>query len=821
MKTLTSLFFLFFLSINYAQLTAIEWTGDTSKFDTRTDTLKLKDLENTGFASIYTNSKASVNAKWEITSRLEFAPSSSNGIDYILTADSRNSKNYHGYFLHIGETGSNDALELYRKDGESSVLLKRGIESRFSNELDSFKLIVTRDQDFNWNIETARSNETELIQEIVIVDSTYLTSNYFGLALNFTSTRSDKFSFWNIQTSGESLTDTTAPFVVTARPISDSSILINLSEEVLINSEINATINGSIFRHISKPTKQQLLFTFTPFLEGENLVFNLGLVSDLNGNKLELFELLFTYHETKKYDVLITEVYPDPEENSTLPNAEYIEIYNNSGLDLDLNKWLLKDFTSEIVLPQITLRPVEVLVLAEKKDSSLFSEISNILLIDKLPTLNNTNDRVSLHDSTGKEIHSLYYSSRHVTSGESIELSNTGKPCLTNYLLNTGGSPGTLTTTNREKVNYAIDIKPYKDSIVVSSAIDSLFLDELEVIIDNEIASNFLLNAQNDLSIHLPTSLLFNEPYFLEIKNFSYCDKTKIDTTLRFILTDKPEENEVIFTEVLFNPDNGISEFIEIYNATEDEFFTMNDLYLEYVNVTTGEIRSRIKIENNTVLEPQTYYVICKDKRSILDHYLTMPDRVIEVSLPTLNNDRGTLRLSNKDTTQIDCVSYDEEWHSNIFSKSEKKGKSLERIDLNDSGKNMDNWFSSSFQNNYASPTFQNSVFDNTTSTTDKINLNRANVSPDGDGFEDFVFLLYKDLPDGTLMNVTLFNSLGKKERTLLFNRIVNKEGKAKLDFSREGFNPEIGIHVLLIELTYADGKSEQFKLALTVNKKF
>lgn len=820
MKHIVTLTSLIIFQTTFCQLTTLKkWSGDTANFIFTGNHIRLNDTNKIGKSSLFTPSQASINAVWEITSRLEFNPSINNGINYILTSDATDTENYNGYFLHIGKNGSDDALELWRQEGTESYLLNTGTLGRFGTELDSFKIKVARDSSYLWDVKTDLFNGNGLETEFKMSDSTFRTSQYFGFSAHYTTTRSDKYSFNNIHISGNSLLDTVKPYVINSRIMTDSSILVSFSENVIINTNILAHVDHKAHINVTTASRDELLFTFSSFPTNELFLFSLEQVLDLHGNYSEKYEKEFSLFKPQLYDVVITEVYPQPSEESNLPNAEYIEIYNNSGTELNLKNWYLKDLTSNIRLPEITLKQDSILVFAESKNELLFTGINNVFFIESLPSLNNSGDIITILDPMKNEIHGFSYQKKLIEEGKSIELSDIKRPCLTKHLLIPGGSPGTKFNGNSKTIDYSLQILTSLDSVEIISTIPLELSHDLSISINGRNTQTIHETQENTITISPKNPLELNLENLMEIENLRFCDGHEIDTSTSFVFTEVAKENELLITEVLFNPLTDISEYIEIYNNTEDKIFRLNDIILQTLKL--DEIKNNTAFTTPLLLHPHQYYIICNDKTSILKNYEAEENRIIETNLPILHNDDGVLQLISKDSILLDCVKYNTDWHSKLFTTTEKKGKSLERINLNKSGKDKYNWFSSSSENNYGSPTYENSAQSKITSSTTELSLTRENVSPDGDGFEDFTFLSYSQLPNGTLINVTLFNSSGQKLNKLIQNEVLNESGNVLLDLSHDGFNPSMGIHVLRVELNYPDGKQEQKKLAITVNKKF
>ena len=91
-----------------------------------------------------------------------------------------------------------------------------------------------------------------------------------------------------------------------------------------------------------------------------------------------------------------------------MPDVEFIEIFNRSENTASLDGWSLSDGSSIMRLPETVIAPGEYVILTS--DSSLFpSNIKSIGSSD-FPSLNNSDDNLTLTDSSGKTIDSVHYS---------------------------------------------------------------------------------------------------------------------------------------------------------------------------------------------------------------------------------------------------------------------------------------------------------------------------------------------------------------------------------------------------------------------------
>ena len=92
--------------------------------------------------------------EWRFWIRENFSPSANNYAEVWLMADSANLRqSARGYFLRFGKAGSQDAIELYRKDPDGEMLICKGPDAAIAS---SFKMAVkvNRDVAGHWTLLT-------------------------------------------------------------------------------------------------------------------------------------------------------------------------------------------------------------------------------------------------------------------------------------------------------------------------------------------------------------------------------------------------------------------------------------------------------------------------------------------------------------------------------------------------------------------------------------------------------------------------------------------------------------------------------------------
>src|SRR6185295_2101412 len=145
-KTCTIIFFVGLTSVCFGQLqddfsdgdfsNNPVWSGSTSQFSVNSS--KQLQLNNTVAGQSYLSTPFSTNSldgfEWQVYVKQAFSSSASNyGRVYLTSDQSDLTKPLNGYYLQFGEANSNDAIELFRQSGSTSVSVCRGTNAAIAN----------------------------------------------------------------------------------------------------------------------------------------------------------------------------------------------------------------------------------------------------------------------------------------------------------------------------------------------------------------------------------------------------------------------------------------------------------------------------------------------------------------------------------------------------------------------------------------------------------------------------------------------------------------------------------------------------------------
>jgi hypothetical protein len=213
---------------------------------------------------------------------------------------------------------------------------------------------------------------------------------------------------------------------------------------------------------------------------------------------------------------------------------------------------------------------------------------------------------------------------------------------------------------------------------------------------------------------------------------------------------------------VLFNPISGANDYVELFNRS-NKAINLADLLLANRNGLQQPDNHTVICRENQVCMPGDYWVATEDSLSLLrDQPEANAQRILRVNkMPSFNDDRSAVLLTDKQGAVIDELYYSERWHYPGLSNTE--GVALERINPNQQTQDSTNWHSASATSGYGTPTRQNSqsIYKDE-STADPIAIYPTIISPNNDGFDDVLQIRYRFSNPGNRARILLYDLSGR-----------------------------------------------------------
>ncbi len=457
-----------------------------------------------------------------------------------------------------------------------------------------------------------------------------------------------------------------------------------------------------------------------------NLIFNILYNNDENlENNSEYFHFVVYPPASNYNDLVINEIMYAP----TNGEPEWLEIFNKSNKSLNLKNWSFSDANTriKIIKEDEFLDPGYYLIIS--KDPSIFNfySVPCEVIITNLPSLNNSGDAAVIKDSLGALIDSISYhpSWGGNLNGKSLERISAAEESNNeenwkSSESNNKATPGKINSVSNKIFDLAINlIKPEKNYVIIGEPFQfnlkvkntglnpssnytiKIFKDINK---DSLPQGNEFLQQHNGSPISTKDSSSFSFSLDNIIKgrnifialietendddldnNIIYIDITGIEIV--------EERNDIVINEFMYAPTNSEPEWIELYNRSNK--------IINLKNYSIADDKDTLNvIESFAALNPGEFFVIAKD--TTISNFYNLDSKYQINKFPSLNNSGDKIILLDSINRVIDSLEYSSSWGG-------KEGRSLERINVENSSIDSSNWKTSKTKQN-GSPGKINSV---------------------------------------------------------------------------------------------------------------
>jgi hypothetical protein len=537
------------------------------------------------------------------------------------------------------------------------------------------------------------------------------------------------------------------------------------------------------------------------------------------------------------HQVIITEIMADPTPQIQLPDAEYLEIYNTGTTLVDLTGWKLYVGNYERILPGDSIEPGGYRIIMDIKSDSLFAVFGKTLPVNKMPPILNSGQVITLKDAKGTVIHSVtftedwYKGSDKASGGWSLEIIDPENPCggFENWSASVdkrGGTPGSKNASSGKNPDTRspalLRATLQGDSLVLLHFSEFMDFNSLLSCQEYSVNKGFYHPSAvypvepgfNTVRLKYPMRFMPEVHYTLTILNsLKDCVGNRLadNAIADFAISEPPESLDVV---ILFKPQAGFSEFIELYNRSE-KVVDLSAFSLKLGDSHTGSTKKSVILKNNPyILFPGCYVAITGNARNLLlNSYSKNLSTVIEqVDLFSFPDDGG---LSDTGTQIIDELPYSPLMHDRLI--SDQAGVSLERIFADNPTDDFENWHSASTSSGYATPGYRNSQ-SVIPGDTWSITVTPEVCSPDDDGTDDVVTIHLKLNEPGWKVTLSVFDVNGRKIINLAKNYLLGTDEYFEWDgkWANEE-QAEMGPYIICGEIFNHAGKTENFKKVISL----
>jgi hypothetical protein len=713
-----------------------------------------------------------------------------------------------------------------------------GRNGMLNTSVNKVRVKVSRSFNGVWAILCDTTGNSDYSHVGVGTDSTYWQSGYFGIQCIYTSTRSTGFMFDDFLVAGKQSVDTIPPTLRAWQMNEDSALELTFSEPLEIPSAGNFIFSSGIAPRAVKAEGNSCTLWLTgkvPCRPGVNVTME-G-IKDLAGNIAAGTTFQLTFCPGKVHDVLITEIMADPDPPVHLPNAEYIELFNRSGGELNLDKWTLQAGNSKIILPAIRLPADSFLVVCTQQSCGLFKNVKLCAALLSSNSVNNTEGYITLKNRQGKLIHQVNYDESSYrdalkNSGRwSLEITDTGSPCVQqdNWKASTdyrGGTPGEKNAgseTVYDPTPFRIMRYDLPDDYTIrlyfSKSPDSESITENRFQTDGDMGMPLQIVADSTrnqfVDLVYPVAFSPDKNYTLRISGgIIGCsgDELTEPLSLPFRKVKLPLAGDILLNEILFDAPPGGQEFVEIYNRS-DRYISSSELKMAYKGADSQYSATVAMGEHPFVIAPQEFIVLVKDPDAFAQQYAIADIRTVVAckNLPALNNDEGCVALMDKSLGMMDEFCYSSTMHHPLL--VNRSGVSLERIRYDHPTGDESNWHSAASTQGFATPGAENSQLRSENNDENAITLEFEIFSPDNDGYKDVQTLFYQLDQPGFVANIVVFDAMGRRMKVLANNKTLGVNGAFTWDgIDEKGRLAPTGIYLIYVELHHPSGVVKQYR---------
>lgn len=824
------------------------WSGTTEQYIVNSNQQLQLNAEGEGTAYLSLPITEYETMEWQFWIREAFAPSGNNYTDVWLSADQADlSQATQGYFLRFGEGGSNDAIELFRKDVDGQQSVCRGTDGTIAASF-AVAVKVTCDREGNWMIQACYDNSGVYVIEAQGVDDSYGKGGYFGFWSKFTSSNAKKFYFDDIYV-GPRIIDHEPPQLLTCEVLDLTHLQLAFNEaldEVTAMNPSNYAIDNGLGHPASVSFGDNLAFVVLELEReignGINYTLTVSGIKDLWNNMMEPTSMAFSIYEASEYDIVINEIMADPNPVVGLPEWEFVELYNATDFGIDLKDWQIQIGSNDNTFGSFVLEPHGYVILCHNDAVSELREYGDCIGFGSF-SVGNTSSAMYLYSKAGTLIsrvsfsNTWYHDTNKANGGWSVEQIDPLTPCAgaSNWTASvdaSGGTPGRINSVNGEN-----DVQPKVERVsMFGNQIVQLWFDQqmdatslmetYHFLVEEtgEQPQQAVVNPLDGTYVELQFALGFEQGivYTLVINGVANCvgNAIEADTRVQFGIPNEIAEGEILINEILFDPISPGVDYVELYNNT-DKTFDLSTLMLGVIREGTFPNPADTTLKEITadsrLFLPNTYVLLSTNSEIVGEQYDCPTDNFVQMaSFPSYANAGGTAILMGKGGTMVDQMAFSEKMHYPLLKVT--KGVALERVSFDQPSMDADNWHSAAESVHFGTPGQPNSMRQTAEPSNDEISISPDVFSPDGDGYDDACFINYRFDEAGYTMNIYIFNVAGQLIRHLVKGELVGQEGSALWNgLDNNGNKAPVGIYVVVTEVFNFNGTVKQFKNAAVV----
>ena len=793
------------------------------------------------------------NTTWRFLLRHGYAPSASNRWAVFLFSNAAGSEwksggVYEGYALGVNmATPATDTLTLYAvRNNTFSIVRKTNINWQEDIKTTGAGAVeIVRSGAGEWSIRVATTGSFGDLQPVSppVSHDIYSDANYFGVSYQYTSSADMLLWLDDISVSFERVVLPTKIRAATQQ--GQDKILVSFTQNIdaaTAGEPTNYTLSGA---SVLTPVRaeavsgNEALLTFAGLLPRGAATLRVEKLRDENDNEVT-DETAVTVFYLLYGDVVINEIMAAPAVG--LPEVSYIELYNRLELPVPLNGWKMEYNAVAGNIGAAAIPPHGYLILCTSSAVEDMRAYGNATNVSYISSLTKSGKTLQLKNDEGRLLSRVAYSDGWFADetkragGWSLEKIDAGNlsESAANWTASTDARGGTPGMQNAVQAHRPDTEAPFIMSwhMVDDNRLSLLFNEPF----DRHRAVERSVYHVNCGMAH-PAAVLCEDTDFLQVelqfdKAFEagvlyaltlqapFCDlagNIPDDTPYAFGRLFTPAAGDVVINEVLFNPPANGVDFVEIYNRS-GKIFDLQQVKLANRD-RENNVASIQSVSRPHYLNPREYAVFTTDLAAVERFYsVPFPESVAVLkNLPSYADAEGCVVLLNENDETIDEFLYSEKMHSGFIDNPE--GISLERVNPAVSAAERANWQSAAQDAGFATPTFRNSQFnDSAGDRVQAFSLRHATFSPDGDGYQDVLYIDYNLPAAGYEASLTIYDIQGRVVRLLGKNVWLGASGSLSWDGARDsGQRALSGMFIVFIQCYDVQGHVKAYKLPCAV----
>jgi hypothetical protein len=545
-------------------------------------------------------------------------------------------------------------------------------------------------------------------------------------------------------------------------------------------------------------------------------------------------------------DLLITEIMARPSTRTQLPDSEYAEIHNPGSTAISLRNFAFSDATRTVPLPDVTIEAGEYLILVPATRRSLWADYTNFKIIglSPWPTLNVGGDDLSLKGPNGELIFMISYSDTwyrdniKADGGYSLEMIDLNYPCVerANWRASddpSGGTPGrenSVLAANPDNLGPILQRVTLDNTrqlrLIFNEKLDPISALNATIQIEPTLAIEsigIVEPSMREVIVRLNEEAVEGIYYSIEVDGIRDCSGNLLNETAKsgkFGLPSLAVPMDVVINEILPNPRMGGAKFVEIYNAS-DKILNLQNWRLANRNSAGDPANFRTITTDVFLLGPKEYLVFTDNSSVLAKEYPKgKSERFLQITLPSYPQSSGSVILIDGNVTILDQLNYDERLHHPLV--RDFKGVSLERISVKTPTENRENWTSGVQSEGYATPGYQNAQRLQIDGIAENFSIEPKSFAPDDPGTPNFATISYQFANQGNVVNITIYDVLGREIKKVAQNELLGTEGFFTWDGTDQtGRKARIGYYIVFFEIYDMEGRLRSIKETIVVATRF